>query len=89
MNHIYNVTANDPSLHLSISIIVYIFSKSQNKLCNYLRNSMTRQHLNHRIHLEKTDALDINCIAKEFAQENVSSFFLDHIKVYLHAYNEL
>ena len=32
---------------------------------------------------EKTDFLDLNSIAKEFAQANVSSFFLDHIKIYM------
>ena len=36
---------------------------------------MTQQRLNHRIHQEKMDALDLNSIAKEFAQANVSSFF--------------
>ena len=53
---------------------------------------MTQQRLNHsmvlHIHQEKTDARDLNSIAKEFAQANVSSdifIFLDHIKIYLHA----
>ena len=49
---------------------------------------MTQQRLNHRIHQEKVDALDLNSSAKEFAQANVSSFFLDHIKICIHAYNE-
>ena len=55
------------------SIIVYFFTKSHIKLFN-LRNSMTQPRLNHRIHQEKTDVLDLNSIAKEFAQD-VSSFF--------------
>ena len=43
---------------------------------------MIQQHLNHRIHQEKTDALDLNSIAKEFAQANVSFLFFE---IYLHA----
>ena len=47
---------------------------------------MTQQRLNHcmafHIHQDKTDASDLNSIAKEFAQANVSSdifIFLDHL----------
>ena len=53
---------------------------------------MTQQRLNHcmafHIHQDKTDAPNLNSIAKEFAQANVSSdifIFLDHFKMYLHA----
>ena len=54
---------------------------------------MTQQCLNHcmvfHIHQERTDALDLNNIAKEFAQANERQIafsnlktFLDHIKIY-------
>ena len=64
---------------------------------------MTQQslNLNHcmvlHIHQDRTNALDLNSIAKEFAQVNERwiAFFgylkkncLDHIKICLHAYNE-
>ena len=48
---------------------------------------MTQQRLNHcrvlHIHQEKTDTLDLNSIAKEFAQANVSLVFLFFVCVYL------
>ena len=42
------------------------------------------------IHQERTDALDLNSIAKEFAANSdhfklINKFYLDHIKFYLNA----
>ena len=50
---------------------------------------MTQQRLNQimvlHIYQERTDALNLNIIAKEFAQANARRItFLDHIKIYLH-----
>ena len=58
----------------------------------HLRNSMTQQRLNQimvlHIYQERTDALNLNIIAKEFAQANARRItFLDHIKIYLHNNN--
>ena len=55
---------------------------------------MTQQRLNHcmvfHYYQEKTNALNLNSIAKEFALANerwiaFSDIFLDHIKIYSHA----
>ena len=89
-------------LELYLTIPVTTASSERNfsvfkRIKTYLRNSMTQQHLNHCMvfhsHQERTGALDLNSIAKEFAQENgVACFFNNFFGPYqnlLTCYNEL
>ena len=90
-------------LKLYLTIPVTTSSSERNfsalkRIKTYLRNSVTQQRLNHcmvlYIHQERTNALELNSIAEEFAQANerliaFSDIFnqkiLDRIKFYLHA----